>query len=296
MFEFGCQIADINEKGHRVVVGIILPTRAYASSLLVAGIVIRRALRMNTEQWHNKRFEYFWDLPDGTSCYIFINDKRFRGVVESHQEDDRGLYRLVRYNKKDGNYRIYADQAHRIQPLNRTFTPKGDQSGITIELPKFLGDVLVRLEHPVEQWSSSLECIVIGSLASLQAELELPIRIGRSHCGRLGNLLLLKKIEGDGLIYRSDLVSPFADPDEPLLMPETVVLMDGSSTFLEAAEDWPRHDLVVLLDPHDAKFAEAVAKLNDWWRSSTTDLEPERLTCIPAGVEVTAFRQRGGDD
>lgn len=296
MFELGCHIANLNEKGHRVVVGLILPTRAYASPLLTAGIVIQRALRMDTAEWHRKRFEDLWNLPEGMGCYVFVNKTRFRGIIGAKEENQNGRCRRIKYNNRKGTILIFAHQAHWVQPIERTFKLKGDQSGTTFESPNFFGEVLAYLERPVRQWSSSLECILVGNVGVVEEELELPIRVGQSHCGRLGDLLLPKRIEGDGLIYRSDLISPFADLDEPLLMPETVLVMDGSAAFLEAAENWPRHDLVVLLDPHDKNFAEAVEKLNSWWRSSVADLDPNVLTEIPAGVEVTAFKQRGGDD
>lgn len=296
--------ASIYQAPGRSVVAFILPTRAYATPLLAAGIVVERARMLAQRVRSQKRFDGLWSLPDGNGVYIFQGSLRFKGIIKSHETDGcRRLRIQIDRNRNGGGteYIIKPDQAHHLQPADRNFNLPRCQKGDKIDPPELLGAVLEHANLVPGQWYSSLECLIVGKAGLIEEEAKLPIALGsltgRQLEGRLSDLVLPRRVEGEKAIYRSDILPMSIDEEElPLLTHDTLVVMNGAAAFIEKAHHWPDHDLIILLSPQDPSFTDAVEKLNGWYRRSEGSFELPQLSALPERIEAMTFLERRSDD
>lgn len=301
----GGGIASIYQPSKRSVVALILPTRAFASLLLAAGVVVERTRMLFQGVRLLERFNGLWKLQDGESVLIFQGTRCFKGIIKSH-EDSAGCRRLrIQIDKnrrgRGTEYIITPELAHHVQPVDRNFNLPGHQSGHVLDPPGLLDTVLRSANLAVKQWYSSLECLIVGNAGLLEDEGKLPIALqapnGRYLEGRLKDLVLPRRVEGEAAIYLSDILPLSTDEVElPLLAKDTVVVMNGAAAFIEKAHHWPDHDQIILLSPQDRLFADAVKELNDSYRMSEGSFEFPQLYALPEGNEAMAFRKRRSDD
>src|SRR4051794_4385542 len=79
-FEAGTAAAAAQVPDTRLVLGLAVPTRSYASALAACGVVVARAAMPIKQFSPSEHFAQVCDLPTGTSVSLLTGDKKLKGV------------------------------------------------------------------------------------------------------------------------------------------------------------------------------------------------------------------------
>ena len=304
LLNLGAYLSTMTPSRSRRVVALKIPVRAYAAAFLGAGIVLERTLELAASERRAKRFEQLWQLEDGSSVYIFQNSTRFRGIICKHENNngDRRLRVKTEETKRGmgAEWIVPSQLSHIIQPVDSDFHLRGKQKGTKVKLPDLLNQLSADYDVP-PAWYSSVECLIAGTATLLEEEMSLALQLqGQTEGveGTLCDLLLPQRCVPKGDVYRCEIVPSTAEDitdEEPLLADHTMVVIDGATAFLRMGEMWPSSTMVVLLDPHESVFGEAVQQLNRWYViRRLSDIEHE-LPDLPSWLDAMTFLERVHD-
>lgn len=295
----GAYLSKITPSRSRRVVALKAPVRLYATAFLSAGIVLERTFELAATERRAARFERLWELKDGSSVYIFQNSTRFRGVIYGHEEyGERRSLRVKTELTRTGTgseWVVSPQLAHIVQPADGDFRLRGKQRGVKVELPGLFTGLLA-VYDVLPTWYSSVECLIAGTATLLEDEVSLELQLKRKEGsveGRLCDLLLPRRCVPRGDVYRSEIISSRTEDiteEEPLLAAHSTVLIDGATAFLRMGDMWPSSTIVVLLDPHDTMFGEAVQQLNLWHTRRLSNVDYELN--LPPWLEAMTFLER----
>lgn len=304
LLNLGAHLSTMTSSQSRRVLALKVPVRSFAAAFLGAGIVLERTLELAASERRAKRFEQLWELEDGSSVYIFQNSTRFRGIICKH-EDNSGERRLrvkTEETKRGmgAEWIVPSQLSHIVQPVKGEFHLRGKQKGTKVKLPDLLNLLSADFDVP-PAWYSSVECLIAGTATLLEEEMSLELRLqGQTEGveGTLCDLLLPQRCVPKGDIYRSDIVPSTAEDildDEPLLADHTTVVIDGATAFLRMGDLWPSSTMVVLLDPHEGVFGEAVQQLNRWYVTRRLSDIEQGLADIPSWLDAMTFLEKVHD-
>lgn len=294
----GETIAQWDDHNTRMVVGIALPTRAYAALMISAGIVLEREKTEIIDATAN--FHRIMELPLGTALLYKVKGKSIRAVFDGTQTVHGDLRLRVRVQKKSaggGTYLLDAPQALALEVLpgiagERGLSDRVHRARKSEEL--FLKNFLSHTLRDEFLLYPRLDCLVIGTTAMLREETQLGlVSTGRygTHPGTLQDILKVRKFIRQGQTYRSEVMALGIEA-----LPDTVVpyltIFDGALSFLKWRDSWRQTHWIAVLDRTETHFPEAVNVLNQQYVTDRMNAEIPVLPTLPAGMEILLFKER----
>lgn len=174
--ELGWGLGEINGLGDRMIVGVSVPSRAYAAAFAALGTVLSRAAIPVTANTADEHFGHFAELPPGTPVTLIEGNRKLKGLLTGCKE----LYGEPKVgvqveNKAGGSltHWLPAKQAHRIsaRPDGEAKLPKKKTRHRIVSRDAFLKHLLAG-ESPWQFASASrLDCVLLGSITVLRQEI-----------------------------------------------------------------------------------------------------------------------------
>jgi hypothetical protein len=150
------------------------------------------------------------------------------------------------------------------------------------------------------QSGSRLECCIVGTVATLRAEI-VDTRVGLAKSGgqivegTFLEILQVRSLVGGIGIFRSDVLGVGSTRTDAAWsdVPE-IAVFDGAASLLKCGGRWPGTARIVLLDKTDTRSTDAAAEINREYvqRLDEPALPLEKL--IPQGCELLSYRVRLG--
>lgn len=301
----------------RSVIGVALPTRAYAAALAATGVVYNRTVLLKNRVDIETHFRSLCELPGGTPV-TYVHGKRTQPGLLLGSTDQFGEKRLIVQTRgpKSGTETHYvrAADAEKVQPATgpeQTSAPGGlssrRQTGqLVTPVSEFARNILGEENAKDLPHRSRLECCIIGQLGHLRTEINETefvadsgaTQVQATHPGRFGTLqdiLRVRKFMGEGRAYRSEVIASQSS-NVPALAGEAephVTIFDGTAGFTKWRDYWRQSHWLVLLDRTEPGFEEGARALNtEFITNRVGDTESGGVPLPPAGVELVLYRER----
>lgn len=296
----GQQLAAVPRIDRRLVVGLAIPTRAFACGLLATGITYARA---GTDRPASARqIQFIRKLPPGTPVHVRTDEgKKLRGVIEEFKTIDGIEYVCIRTARRQVRGFQLDRYASRITVAEGEVSlPETQQTGWTVESPsEFLEACLGTGLAQAYILDSSLEVLITGKLSALRSEIcdapffyEIPEKLPVIE-GSLQDLLRVRQFSGANRSFRVECMASSNSPPEQGIryLKPPIVAFDGAIAYIKHAFRWPRAHQVVLLDRTERQFSDAVHLLNQTY-AYRTDGDPDFRITIPNGIEMMVFAEQ----
>jgi hypothetical protein len=305
----------------RSIVGVALPTRAYAAALAATGVVYNRTVLAKNRVDTDSHFQMLCELPSGTPITYLHGQRNQTGLLLGCT-DKFGEKRLIVQTPapKSGTETHYvrATDSDKIQrAAGETQFNKSSRASSKRQTGKLITPVseftreLLGAENAADlSHRSRLECCIIGQLSALRREItetafaiftDSAGKLSRIkddfHQGTLQDVLRVRKFMGEGKAYRTDALAAQSQ-NVPIVarggVPH-VTIFDGSAGFTKWRDDWRSSHWLVLIDSTESGFDEAARSLNtEYITNRIGDAAVGDVPPPPAGVELVFYRERLG--
>ncbi len=295
--QLGHKLLALPSDHHRVVIGLAIPTRAFACALIGTGIVLAKSTAVDGVD--KARIEFVRNLKSGTPVYVRA-DKKLRGVFKGIVLFNDKEYITVKIAETTEKSFSLSDYASRItvadEPVN---LPKTQQNGYKLESPsKFLRCCLGEELAHTHIRNSSFDVLLIGKKSVIQHEVNnFQFGCKSTHkiieaTGCLQDILRVRQFSGVNKSYRTQCVSPSSQtlPKERGSHGPTVVIFDGATAYINLNHKYPQSHQIALLDRTERQFQEAVELINQNYTYRISD-DPQFLISIPKGLEMMIYRE-----
>lgn len=287
--------------GTRTVLGITVPTRAFASSFLATGIVLARAASLGKKNVKNY-FKQLCTLKKGTKVLLKDGNRIKCGIFEGI--DKVGNQPAIRVNLRDK-----LNTTHLIIPkraLDVTIAPDQNisisdrQVGRLVNTNREFIACLLKNVTPAEFIASScLECAIIGNIKWLQYEIENTVFAlnkpgGRVIKGTLQDVLRVRRFLNNSPNFKTDIWPATRSLAEGIDKEENpvVIVFDGATSFLRWKDYYRDSNCVVLLDRTEPSYREAVEEFNnEYIQNRSGDAIKLNLESFPPGIELCAYKE-----
>lgn len=287
--------------GTRTVLGITVPTRAFASSFLATGIVLTRAASLGKKTVEN-HFKQLCSLEKGTRV-LFKDGKRIKcGIFEG--VDKVGNQPAIRVNLRDKHNTTHLFIPKRA--LDVTIAPDQNisisnrQVGRLVNTNREFIACLLENVTPAEFVASSrFECVIIGNVKWLQYEIENTVfafnKPGRGVIkGTLQDVLRVRRFLRNSPNFKTDiwpvtksLVEGIDSEENP-----AVIVFDGATSFLRWKDYCRGSHWVVLLDRTEPSYREAVEEFNnEYIQNRLGGVLKISVKSFPHGIELCAYKE-----
>lgn len=298
---FDASVTAAEMPDRRLVIALALPTRAYAASFCVTGVVVARSGMDDDRDQLIAHYERLSALPSGTALTYRKGNRTFPAqfvgtsthfsgepclVVQTQDKKAGGMTEQVPLSRSMA-VAIAEDQTRRL-PKN----PTGRQLQVQTEfVQRWLGGV-----DPLRfATKTQLDCVLVGNLRDSFAEImqtTFGIRCGdRILKGTLQDIIRVKRFIRPGEGYRCKLI-PVRDTGRPPAGDQCplFVVFDGAQGFLRARDYWRDSNWIVLLDRTDPHFQEAADLLNAGYAMRPEGDDPAfMLNGFPRGAAILAY-------
>jgi hypothetical protein len=302
--KLGAVVARHNSQERRLIVALVVPTRAYAAAFIATGLIIRRASVAVEKVGPDDHFAMLRNLPPGAAVtYRDVKDDKIRdGIFVGYQETAYSPVIGVRKNNDHCIDWLPLHMSMRVQPSTKEITklPKNQKGRPILGEDTLLGISLNGMDIFDYCTASRLECVLVGNKKVLCYELEQTSFAVRKEekpfsQGRLQDILRVRELLSDGGGYKTSLISDRVkqisvtkSDDKPF-----VTLFDGAAGFLRWRDYWRGSSWLVVLDRTESGFEEAVAALNREYRNNCIDIDgalPD-FSFLPSQVDVLAYEE-----
>lgn len=303
----------------RAIIGVALPTRAYAAALAATGVVYNRTVIAKNRVEDESHFQSLCELPNETPVTYLHGQRNLKGVLLGCKTESGQKMLVVHIrNSRGGNesHFVRASDAVKIQLL--TENPLADsaskksarhQTGQLVAPVSDFARNLLGAEHTADfSLRSRLDCCIVGRLSALRQEINettfatssisavtIPAK-DKFHQGTLQDVLRVRKFMGEGKAFRTDAVAS-QSRNVPNLARDAaphVTIFDGATGFTKWRDYWRDSHWLVLLDSTESGFDEAANLLNADIRNRLDDEFSDDVPPPPAGVELVYYRERLG--
>jgi hypothetical protein len=302
----GEHLAFAEKSESRVVVAIVVPTRAYCAAFVSLGMVFSDAAARDHSS-AAAHFEKLFDLPVGTPVILRQpGGKVLKGVLQEPQECHGELCVAVQVQSRDA--RASGGLTHLINESKALQVQPAKHSG---KLPKTLGaenkrfanrfvESLLGDADPVQLGlRSKLVCAIVGKKNVLEHEIRqtfLTLHANGEYQteGHLQDLLRVDRFIAGEQCYRSALVPVGSSPPcgDVVSKVEMAVVFDGAGGFLKWRAMWPDRHQIVILDRTEPYFDEAINAVNTTFSQNRADAATSSPgSAAPPGCELLAFRE-----
>lgn len=298
----GHQLATIPSDGHRVVIGLAIPTRVFASSLVSIGIVLAKADK--EDRVDEARLQYIRNLEPGTSVYVRIGNRKHKAVIEQFEESNGQTYIVIcttasTPTTKPLKRKLPLDRyASKITVSHDDVSLSGRQSGRRMEPPSRFVQICLGKELANEYiHNSSFEVLIVGKKSIIQHEVcDIPFICkdpGKSAetKGCLQEILRVRQFSGANKSYRTQCISSSNITPEKEIGMQTppLIIFDGAIAYIKLSHKWQSAHQIVLLDRTERQFADAVGLLNQNYAYRLAG-DVKFPIKIPDGIEMTVYR------
>lgn len=275
--------------GRRLVVGISMPTRAYAAAFTALGVA--SAAYVDPEKADvREHFDWLAALPRGTPI-------RFRR--------GRFLYpaRLLGAEVVDGvDYITYQDQSKCFLPWDRCLEVQPLDPADEFVRPRRLAanapfvEEVLGLDAMSHASHTSIDCLVVGVKDALRAEVLdqqfYATTTPAAPAGVLNDLLRCDAYELNANDHdRTTVISGFVDdlPERLRTVRPPAVVFDGPSGYLRLRSRWQQSPWIVLLDRTSPSATAAGDAFNQELAMSLEDADLSALGEPPETFEVMGY-------
>lgn len=298
LITLGASFTKFDTPHRRLVIGLALPTRAYAATFTALGFALERAKLPVDLPAPDEHFRMLCALSPGSAVkYRDIQDNKVRdALIVGHKET---VYSPVIGIKKNSGHRIDwlpPQQATRVQPSSKVIaqlprSPKGKSFDVG---SAFLRACAADLNAVGYCLQSRLECLFIGNKDMLTQELtETPFAVRSENFSRgtLQDILRVQELLPEGEGYRARILSDRGKQVSKTKETPKLVLFDGAAGFLKWRDLWRDAHWLVVLDKAQNGFDEAVAALNREYRDNHLEGDPPSLPSLPHHLNVIAYEE-----
>lgn len=297
LVKLGTAFVSTKHTGLDDVIVLLVPTRAFASVFLAAGIVLGEMLERIVS--YEEHFDWLCSLAPGTEIQrpnANAEKPKIRAVVvKTEEEDQRRLLTLrdLAGKGKDKNLRKLS-----LNPLVVNWLPKHAY------VPPLNSTAHLLARHVVaeeETWFISTanepSVTIVGERKTLIAEVNTPLIEGPTNPEHrsLDSLLLvnehqyqqtLRRVRFESRRRRESEVNQFEG--------ERLVIFDGGRAFLNRSREHSNVNRVIVMEYGDQDLTEVVDQLHQFW-ADRVDQEEEihiKLPSPPRGCELAHFQVR----
>lgn len=303
----------------RSVIGVALPTRAYAAALAATGVVYNRAVLSRHRVDIGAHFRSLCELPGGTPVTYLHGKRTHAGLLLGYtdQFSERRLIVQTRSPKSaTETHYVRAADAEKIQQAREGEQTKGlgetsarRQTGhLVTPTTEFARSILGEESAKDLPHRSRLECCVIGHLGQIRTEItetEFAAYTGDGaprasatnswNAGTLQDILRVRKFMGGGKAYRTEVIAAQSN-NVPSVAAEAephVTIFDGAPGFTKWRDYWRSSHWLVLLDMTEPGFDEGARSLNtEYITNRLGETESGNVPLPPAGVQLVFYRER----
>jgi hypothetical protein len=275
--------------GRRLVVGISLPTRAYASAFAALGVT--EAAYVDPEKGDvRQHFDWLVSLPRGTAirfrrgrylyCARLLGSELVRGVEHLTYQDQSKCF-------------LPWDRCLEVQPLDPAdeFVRRRPLAANA----RFVEEVL-RLDALSHASHTSVDCLIVGLKGPLRFEVLdqqfFATTTPGTPNGVLNDLLRCDAYELNANDHdRTTVLSAFADdlPARLRAVRPPAVVFDGPTGYLRLRSRWRQSPWIVLLDRSSPSAAAAGDAFNQELAMSVEDADLSSLGQPPETFEVRGY-------
>jgi len=304
-FQLGAILAEQNNSATRTVVGLAVPTRAYAAPFAALGVVCVRAKVPLVHESDEECFAKLSRLPVGERLIYIFNGHRLKAVYEGLDDSDGDKKLRVRVeDKKSGGltYFIHAEDAKSLEISERETgeLPATQRGRPLLKNQSFVEKFLPEIDLNNFAGRSRLECAILGRLNVLRDEvvdtkISLKTVVGKRvvHvAGALQDVLRTSRFGSTTNAVRSIVMRPDGKGHARGLGLPQVCIFDGAESYLKSRSSWTRSASLVILDATETGFQSGVEALNQEYTTSRLSDLPPMLPAPPAGVELVAYQVR----
>jgi hypothetical protein len=278
--------------GRRLVVGVSVPTRAFAAAFCALGVAIAA---YEDPEAHDPRqqLERLRSLPRGTPVRYRSGNHlycgRFREIANvkgtAHIVIDMGGYEYRRPW-------YAADFVQLLEPEEEFVRRR-----LLATNPDFVRACLPGVDPFAHAGFTNLDCMIVGIKHPLRAEIcDEPIWAitdgGVPFCGCLNDLLRCDAFELNANDHdRTVIVSAYGQgpPDKYAHADPPAVVFDGAPGFLRLRSHWRRSPWILVADRTSPSALDAAGAFNQELAMSIADAPLGGLGSIPDGIELAAF-------
>jgi hypothetical protein len=313
----GFFIASQPKTETRSIIGVALPTRAYAAALAATGIVYYRTVMTKNRVEANDHFSALCELPSETSITYLHGHRNLSGLLLGCTDkfgEKRLIVKTLSTKSDDERHYVRAADALRIQVATSETSasqPFQDvskrQTGKLVTPVSSFVRALLGAESVTDfTISSRLECCIICRLTALRQEANetvfaapalsaaLPLTSNDLEKGTLQEVMRVRKFMGEGKSFRTDAIAAQSEnvPTLARIATPHVAIFDGSTGFTKWRDYWRASHWLVLLDSTEAGFDEATRALNtEYITNRIGDVATTNVPAPPAGVELVFYRE-----
>lgn len=302
----GKHLAFADNSEGRVVIAIVVPTRAYCAAFVSLGMVISDAAA-RAHSSAAAHFEKLFDLPAETTVILRPPaGKVMKGVLQEPEEYNGKLYVRVQVQSRDARtgggltYLIDESKALQVHPAKHSGKLPKKQGAENKPFANSFVESLLGDADPVQLGlRSKLVCAIVGKKDALEHEIRhTPLALhANGDCqaeGQLQDVLRVDRFTAGEQSYRSTLVTVGSSPPsgDVISKVEMGVVFDGAAGFLKWGTMWPDRHQIVILDRTERDFDDAISAINSRFSQNRADADfPSPVTAAPPGSEVLAFRE-----
>lgn len=293
----GMTMATREDTHKRAVVGLALPARTYAASLVALGITIGKFSSSSRNIDAVARFQQLSELKINTPLF-YRRDKELIKVFFDGHDEIEGEVKL-RLKTNGGRYWITSKQALQVEFPTKEFSPSLKRSSRKVsERPtQFLSSLLGPDIAKAVVAQSSLDSLIIGPLHQLKEEIQIwPIALRANEDfvpGFLQDVIRVRRFSKGTQTYRSEVYYTHSNECENVGQETpTVVIFDSSVGFLKWRDFWPQSDWVVLFDQTEAEFDVAIQAFNDeYTKSSAGNRDLSLFPTVPNYIPFSMYQE-----
>jgi hypothetical protein len=301
LLSVGAAFAKDRSGSHRSVVGLVLPTRSFAATLVATGIALHRAAEPVGTHELQAHFDQLCSLPPDTRVLYTSGKYQYKALLGGIDtiSGEVGL-RLKIAKQNETVIIVFRDHSGGIELADW----EGSLSERIVarkiaRRPGFL-DAVIGPEYLREFVTKSrLDVLLVGNASLIKEEIT-GYRIAAEGAnknlyeGTFRDLLRVRRLDPNHA-FRSELESDTSASVPSAANPsETAVIFDGPSAFLRMRSKTSGYSQIVVLDRTSHRFDDGVLAANEEYsRTSRQDCAAVYREGIDLkwGVEVMAFRE-----
>lgn len=298
--DLGIALTAYENAQKRIVVGLALPTRSYAASLIALGATTGKFASTNRDREAMRRFQQLSELKNGTPLIY----RRKREVIKVFFDglevmDGETKLCLNTMSAKGGRYWITSKQALQVEFPTKSSSkvPKRPSRRINARLSPFLSSLFDSEVAATIVSQSSLDSLIIGSLWRLKEETQDQQFAAKTAygfaSGVLQDVVRIRRFSKATETYRSEIYHVTSKDCENLGQEiPTIIIFEGATSFLRWRNFWCQSNWVVLLDQTELEFDLAVQTFNDEYiRSPVNDREISNFPLIPTHIPTAMYQE-----
>ncbi len=305
----GSLVARRADARTQCVVGLAIPTRAYAAVLTATGVVTTRSRIPTRPVRAAEYFEWLCELPIDTPVTVRRANKIWKGLLCGCRTSSSGdLIGVQQQSNLTCWFPPKSSLNIQVTPENIRKLPK-KQKGRPVVAVAELAEQNRFVSHLLPEGSdwqefttySRLDCALLGTMSLLREEARETTFGAKSPNGdlvegTLQDVLRVREFAGANQNYRSQVFSVTNRklPGTAGGLRPAVAVFDGAAGFLKWREDLRKSDWIVLLDRTERYFDDAVAVLHEEYINRVDGDGLEAPGHVPPGVELISFEEARG--